>query len=177
VCIFPISKNAKSQVDSELERLYMQSLEEQAREGDARAQAAIGDEYYAAKHFVEASKWYQKAAEQGERRAQNQLGQMYFLGQGVQQDYSEAAKWFEKAASQGHDLAKLMLGQLYLEGNGVRKDLVQAYMWTALMDPEQRALVKTLAGVDPLEEIEKQMTETQIEEAKRLTRTWEPTVP
>ncbi len=37
--------------------------------------------------------WFQKGAEQGDARAQNNLGFMYDKGRGVPQNYSEAAKW------------------------------------------------------------------------------------
>jgi TPR repeat protein len=50
---------------------------------------------------AEASKWFRKAAEQGDAKAQNNLGVMHARGLGVPLDYAEAAKWFRKAADQG----------------------------------------------------------------------------
>jgi TPR repeat protein len=41
------------------------------------------------------------AAEQGNARAQNNLGYMYENGQGVPTDYAAAALWYGKAAAQG----------------------------------------------------------------------------
>jgi TPR repeat protein len=50
-----------------------------------------------------------KAAEQGDAEAQNNLGLMYYEGEGVSQDYMEAAKWYRLAAEQVKaDLAKKM---------------------------------------------------------------------
>lgn len=40
-------------------------------------------------------------AEQGDARAQANLGYMYSHGQGVLQDYVEAVRWYRKAADQG----------------------------------------------------------------------------
>ena len=40
-------------------------------------------------------------AEQGNAEAQNNLGLMYHIGQGVRQDYAEALRWFRQAADQG----------------------------------------------------------------------------
>ncbi|MDL1867407.1 SEL1-like repeat protein, partial [Betaproteobacteria bacterium PRO4] len=37
--------------------------------------------------------------------AQNNLGVIYLLGEGVQQNTDEAIKWFEKAAKQGNEEA------------------------------------------------------------------------
>ena len=41
--------------------------------------------------------------------AQNNLGAMYFTGEGVNRDEKEAIKWFEKAASQGNSDAQANL--------------------------------------------------------------------
>jgi len=42
-----------------------------------------------------------KLAERGDAEAQDILGNMYYNGQGVPQDYKEAARWYRKAAEQG----------------------------------------------------------------------------
>ncbi|MCP4982834.1 MAG: sel1 repeat family protein [Gammaproteobacteria bacterium] len=52
-----------------------------------------------------AVKWYKQAAEQGHASAQFNLGEMYFKGQGVTQDYTRAYMWWEIAASQGDEKA------------------------------------------------------------------------
>ena len=46
------------------------------------------------------------AAEQGVAEAQFALGLLYYIGNGVPQDYAEAAGWFRKAAVQGNKDAK-----------------------------------------------------------------------
>ena len=51
-----------------------------------------------------------KAAVQGDARAQYALGEMYYRGNGVEQDMSKALEWFEKAARQGHPEAQSLLG-------------------------------------------------------------------
>ena len=43
--------------------------------------------------------WYALAAEQDNARAQNNLGVMYGLGQGVPQDYVQAHMWLDLAVS------------------------------------------------------------------------------
>ena len=45
--------------------------------------------------------WWNKAAEQGDVEAQNNLGVMYDMGLGVPQDYIEAHKWFNIAGAGG----------------------------------------------------------------------------
>ena len=50
-------------------------------------------------NHAEAVKWYRKAAEQDDARAQYSLGFMYDLGRGVPQDDTEALKWYVLAAA------------------------------------------------------------------------------
>ena len=59
-------------------------------------------------------KWYQKAAAQGNASAQNRIGDLYYNGNGVKQDYEEALKWYRKAAAQGNVSANI--GLLYALG-------------------------------------------------------------
>jgi TPR repeat protein len=58
------------------------------------------------KDYVEALKWFRKAADQGNSFAQYNIGAMYHEGQGVTKDRVAAIKWLRKAADQGHQKAK-----------------------------------------------------------------------
>ncbi len=69
------------------------------------------------------------AAEQGDAKAQYNLGVIYSSGQGVPQDYAQAVAWYRKAAEQGLAPAQFNLGLLYLDGKGVRQDYTQAVVW------------------------------------------------
>ena len=71
-------------------------------------------------------------AKAGHAEAQNSLGDMYYYGEGVPQDYGEAAKWYRLAAEQGHDEAQNNLGNMYYEGNGVPQDYEEAVKWYRL---------------------------------------------
>src|SRR5437899_270355 len=62
------------------------------------------------------------AAEQGDASAQLNLGNSYYNGQGVPQDYKEAMKWYRKAAEQGDVFAQFNLGIMFYHGQGVPKD-------------------------------------------------------
>ena len=72
---------------------------------------------------------FRSLAEQGDPRAQNNLGMMYSEGQGVLQDTLEALKWIRLAAEQGVAGAQYNLGTLYRDGLGIPQDLVRAHMW------------------------------------------------
>lgn len=68
-------------------------------------------------------------AQQGDVRAQYDIGNMYLKGQGTGRNAEEAFKWFSKAAEQGYSRAEYKLGYLYQRGNGVGKDYNKAHAW------------------------------------------------
>lgn len=70
--------------------------------------------------------------ERGHQSAQYNLGVLYAIGLGVDQDYAEAAKWFRRAADRGLPAAQMRLGTAYLEGQGVPQDPKEAYFWFTL---------------------------------------------
>lgn len=69
------------------------------------------------------------AAEQGDAKAQAQLGAMYLLGSGVEKNEQQAAEWFLKAARQGYADAEIIVAALYDSGVGVKNDMPQATHW------------------------------------------------
>ncbi|MDD4887874.1 MAG: tetratricopeptide repeat protein, partial [Thiomonas sp.] len=79
--------------------------------------------------YAQAASWFRKAADQGDARAQCNLGLRYYNGQGVPQDYAQAASWYRKAADQGYARAQYNLGVLYDNGQGVPQDYAQAASW------------------------------------------------
>jgi TPR repeat protein len=74
-------------------------------------------------------KTYRKAAERGDAKAQFNLGDCYFFGQGIKKDYNEAVQWFRKAAEQGHAKAQLRLGHCYYYGKGIKQNDNEAVQW------------------------------------------------
>ena len=65
-------------------------------------------------------------AEQGDAKAQLNIGMMYANSYGVAQDKTEAVKWFRKSADQGFAEAQYHLGKCYHEGFGVVADKAEA---------------------------------------------------
>jgi len=72
--------------------------------------------------YVEALRWFRRAAEQGNGGAQNHLGLMYFEGEGIVKDEIEAYKWAYLSAQQGVEPA--MLAVQFLEQT-LRPDQIQ----------------------------------------------------
>jgi TPR repeat protein len=105
------------------------------------------------------------AAEGGDAEAQNNLGVMYYDGQGIPQNHQEAVKWFRKAAEQGDAAAQHSLGRRYALGQGIPQNDTDAYFWAILasvngdensvklrdlvaqnLTPEQRTAVQSRAA-------------------------------
>ena len=110
-----------------------QELTDLARDGDAAAQAALGNLYLrgedAARNYGEAVRWFGKAATGGNPQAQVGLGYMYATGKGVKQDYKQAAKWFLMAGAKGDPDAEYNLALMYDQGQGVAADRSEAFQW------------------------------------------------
>lgn len=91
----------------------LETLETKAQSGDKKAQASLGDRYYAGdgvpKDLVKALAWYARAAASGHPGAQASLGHMLLKGEAVPRNELAAYTWFEKAAAAGNAQAKKML--------------------------------------------------------------------
>ena len=63
------------------------------------------------------------------------LGNKYYSGRGVDQNYETAAYWYRLAADQGHTNAQRGLGVLYYNGQGVDQNYeTTAYWWKLAAD-------------------------------------------
>lgn len=74
-------------------------------------------------------KAYITAAENGNIDAQWHLANMYYHGDGVQEDKTEGVKWAFLAATAGNVEAQFLLCFCYLTGTGVDKSLDEAIKW------------------------------------------------
>ena len=74
-------------------------------------------------------KTYTSSAEHNDVTAQLILGECYFYGWSVEQDYKQAVAWYRKAAEQGYARAQCNLGVCYKNGQGVEQDYMQAVAW------------------------------------------------
>jgi len=138
------------------------------------------------KDYAQAVVWFQKAAEQGDAkaqaviglmvqtvaeqgdaRAQAIIGSMYEEGRGVPQDSAQAVAWYRKGAEQGYAGAQFNLGVMYATGQGVSRDDAQAYMWLNLAADQGHE-----SAVKARDSLNRDMTPSKIEEGQRLTREW-----
>src|SRR5271167_4477511 len=68
-------------------------------------------------------------AYQGDAKAQNYLGDIYYEGLGVPRRDDLAAQWYLKAAKQGFRKSQTALGTLYFGGSGVPQSYPKAIQW------------------------------------------------
>ncbi|WP_192360229.1 tetratricopeptide repeat protein [Mesorhizobium mediterraneum] len=92
---------------------------------------------HAAKRFDEALAWYEKAAGKGYAPAQNNVGMMYFNGEGLERNYTLAFKWYEGAAKQAYPPALYQIGMMYANGFGVEQDYAEAMKWLQAASDKQ----------------------------------------
>ena len=83
-------------------------------------------------NFKEALKWYMKAAEQGDASALNNLGCMYFMGDGVEESEEKAFKLFHKSAEIGNNSSQYSVGLMIHEGVGTMTNKEEAVKWIRL---------------------------------------------
>jgi hypothetical protein len=70
-----------------------------------------------------------KAAEEGDVRAQIDLGYAFLTGDGVTQDSAKARYWMQQAAYQGDAESQLLVGMMYRDGFGGIRDNKLGYAW------------------------------------------------
>jgi uncharacterized protein len=117
------------------------------------------------KDYKEAVRLYRLAAEQGNAKAQYNLGVMYAEGLGIPEDYKEAFRLFRLAAEQGDAPAQYLMGLSHYKGGGVMQDYVSAHMWWNLA-----AFNEHKEAVKMRKKVEKKMTPSQIEKAQEMAR-------
>ena len=109
-------------------RFSMKELETLANKGDADAQCAMADYHGGEGRDFNISKlnfWYEKAAVQGNAKAQSSLAGSYMFGLGLDTDKGKAAYWAQKAALQNSPTGILILIVCCLEKN----DYVGTVQW------------------------------------------------
>ena len=126
--------------------------------------------------YAAAVSWYRKAADQGDARAQFNLGAMYAKGQGVLRDSAVAILWFRKAADLGDANGQFNLGVMYYNGLGVPQSHVLAHMWFNLAAARFDASGKENRNkaVKNCDLVATKMTPAQLAEAQKLAREWKP---
>jgi len=103
ICVLPFTAYSNKKAD-----LQFNALKLAAAEGDADKQYELAKLYAEGEgveqNWVEAVKWYRKAAEQGHDLAQFKVGLSYQNGKGVPQSDTEAYVWLNISSENGAPL-------------------------------------------------------------------------
>ena len=111
-----------------------------AAQGEPNALKRLGKMYSAGQYlpfdmekaeecYRKAVEKYRELAEDGDFRAQYELGLMLANGKGTAKNVQEAAGWLIKAAEQDDENAQFVLAGMYADGRGVSRDLTKAMEW------------------------------------------------
>jgi TPR repeat protein len=74
--------------------------------------------------------WFKRAAENdGNKVALLNIGDLYYHGFGLEQNYEKAFEYMEMSASSGCIQAMFNLGEMFYAGKGVKQDLKKARYW------------------------------------------------
>jgi uncharacterized protein len=119
----------------------------------------------------QAAAWYRKAAEQGDARAQFNLGLMYRYGPGYSPGLEEWAVMFHPAPGHTGPTAQGSPAAKYSPGSGIPKDYIEAHKWMSL------AVARATGDSQKRFENERDslarvMTPEQIAEAEKRARAW-----
>ena len=60
---------------------------------------------------------------------QNSLGEMYYYGHGVEQNFETAFKWYKRSAENGNADSQNKLGYMYSKGEGTEQNFTEAVKW------------------------------------------------
>ena len=110
-----------SDIDEALDNFFCEDspeelncITESAEFGDVDSQAYLMKMYeFDGGNDDEVLYWTEKAAQNGNTEAMDNLGKMYYYGNMVKQDYKSALYWLEKAASKGSEFSCCLLGKYY----------------------------------------------------------------
>ncbi len=111
----------------------IEAVRDLAASGDVEATFLMGTAYDEAlgvdQDYLEAMRWYLRAAHSGHVLAAHNVGNMFRDGRGVEVDHATAAMWWLRAAQAGDVIPALRLGEAYEAGRGVPQDLDSARAW------------------------------------------------
>jgi hypothetical protein len=86
-------------------------------------------------------------AEQGDAKAQYQVGVAYLRGRGTSPDLAQAYKWIEKSALQGFAEAQFALGEMHQGGRGALQSVPLAFKWYEQAAQQDHAEAQYRIGV------------------------------
>lgn len=123
---------------------------------------------------AEAVKLIGEAVARGDANARDEMGRLYARGDGVTKDPAQAVAWYRKAAAGGDADGYYDLGMAYSSATGIAADAAQAAKWLTLA----KAAGTSATDVDAqLAKVTRQLTPSQLADARRQAKAWQATHP
>lgn len=158
---------------------------ESAEQGDADAQARLGEIYLwmgnafpnssgAMEDYSEALRWFRKSANQRNKWAQLDIGGIYANGLGVPKDETKALDIFLKLANQNYTSAQIRLSDFYLKKNP--PDYTEAYYWSSLVEAHKcnGDLCSDWGQEGKIAEIKRHLSPKQKSAIDKRVQEWKP---
>lgn len=127
-------------------------FEMEIEEGIDDAMNALGAMHYDGRRgfeqdFEKAVYYYDLAAANGNRQAQENLGYCYYYGRTGAPDYEKAFNYFALGAFDGHLISLYKIGDMYLNGYYVKKNVKEAfYIYTRCLETMTDEAAQSVAG-------------------------------
>ena len=127
-----LAKLDKEEANSTIIRISKMTGEdfwlEKIAETSTDAMIEMAEKFVSKNDFVNALKWYKKAAAKNMPEAMTLIGDIYYVGEeGIEQSYAEAFKWYSRAAEHDYNVAKIKMTLMIYHGLGVEQDLTTAF--------------------------------------------------
>lgn len=90
--------------------------------------------------------WYQKAADNGNTAAMNNLANMYYAGQTIPKDHEKAYNLYFKAAKRGDAVAQFNISMMYYNGEYVKQSDKETLSWLTLAAKAGLAIAQVRLG-------------------------------
>lgn len=120
--ISKIQFNIDTSNENIIHAMELIKLMENAKSGDCEAQYEYACKLYEDRDYCNALNWFIESANKGKNESQKKLGDMYFYGEGVPQNYQMALEWYERSAAQENVEALTRIGDLWYEREDGKRD-------------------------------------------------------
>ena len=126
--LLQLIESSEKEIDKELDKFY------------------VSKEWTSKINFEKILPKVQKLADDNSAKAQYMLGDLYYDGEFVKQDYEKAFHYFSLSANQGDSEAQYMLGELYYVGEFVKQDYERAFHYFSLSANQKNSDAQYMLG-------------------------------
>ncbi len=120
-----------------------------------------------AEDFHKAKAYFLQAEKLGSKDAIYLLGELYYYGEGVKQNYLTAAQYYEKAAALQQKNAIFSLGSIYMNGLGVEENVLKAVEYY-----QNAAALKDITAINSLGYLYESSDNTEIKRDLTQAAKW-----